>query len=409
MAERISIDNLSPGMVILQVTEQNGPVKIRKSGLVTSSAMVQGLAEMGVLEVEIDPEQTVEIAPEPQKRTQTQALLRGQYDKGANFDHALSEQFNRSLFLPTVQGLPSMWKVYGKQAAMVSVLLIGGFGLGFTAATFDTWFAALSSKGPVEVVNTSPVTEPTNTETGQDDVAQANPQPSPANNAIAPNANGNAPQLANNNTVQNQPVGVNNVSPDQFAVQQPVAQQPAPQQQYPQQQYAQQQYPQQQYPQQQYPQQQYAQEQYPQQQYPQQQYTQQPVQQPALQPLQTQDQASNTSQISPDLLARFNAAIEELDNRDPEDFEPETKVNVHNDIQRVDQLPARLLTRLPSMIFSTHMYASNKSDRWVRVNGQELGEGDWIADEVQLVAIEPQRVVLSFQGELFTMSALTDW
>ena len=381
MAERISIDNLSPGMVILQVTEQNGPVKIRKSGLVTSSAMVQGLAEMGVLEVEIDPEQTVEIAPEPQKRTQTQALLRGQYDKGANFDHALSEQFNRSLFLPTVQGLPSMWKVYGKQAAMVSVLLIGGFGIGFTAATFDTWFAALSSKGPVEVVNTSPVTEPTNTETGQDEVAQANPQPSPANNAIAPNANGNAPQLANNNTVQNQPVGVNNVSPDQFAVQQPVAQQPAPQQQYPQQQYAQQQYPQQQYPQ----------------------------QQPALQPLQTQDQASNTSQISPDLLARFNAAIEELDNRDPEDFEPETKVNVHNDIQRVDQLPARLLTRLPSMIFSTHMYASNKSDRWVRVNGQELGEGDWIADEVQLVAIEPQRVVLSFQGELFTMSALTDW
>ena len=56
MSNIVAIENLVPGMVIVQITKQNGPVKIRKSGLVTSDAMVQGLSEMGVQEVEIDPE-----------------------------------------------------------------------------------------------------------------------------------------------------------------------------------------------------------------------------------------------------------------------------------------------------------------------------------------------------------------
>lgn len=92
MSNVVTIKNLTPGMVITQITKQNGPVKIRKSGLVTSDAMVHGLAEMGVQELEIDPDQTVEIAPVTQHRTQTQALLRGEHDTKANFDSSLSEQ-----------------------------------------------------------------------------------------------------------------------------------------------------------------------------------------------------------------------------------------------------------------------------------------------------------------------------
>lgn len=126
MSNLVAIAQLKPGMVILSITQQNGPVKIRKSGLVTSDAMVQGLMEMGVQEVEIDPEQTVEIAPTTQHRTQTQALLRGDRDTNAQIDNTLSEQFNRSLFLPTVQGLPSVWKRYGKDAAVYAVLIVGG-------------------------------------------------------------------------------------------------------------------------------------------------------------------------------------------------------------------------------------------------------------------------------------------
>jgi general secretion pathway protein B len=114
--------------------------------------------------------------------------------------------------------------------------------------------------------------------------------------------------------------------------------------------------------------------------------------------------------VSPELLARFNKAVEALDEKaESAPLENETRVTVRDDIPRVDQLPVRLLTRLPSMNFSAHMYASRPADRWVRVNGRQMGEGDWIADKVQIINIEAQRVVLSFEDELFTMAALTDW
>ena len=149
MSNIVAIENLQPGMVIVQITKQNGPVKIRKSGLVSSDAMVQGLSEMGVQELEIDPEQTVEVAPptptSTHHRTQTQALLRGQHDTSARFDKSLNDQFNRSLFLPTVEGLPSSFSLYAKQAFVFAVVIMGGLALGFTAATKNNWWPALAS------------------------------------------------------------------------------------------------------------------------------------------------------------------------------------------------------------------------------------------------------------------------
>ena len=119
---------------------------------------------------------------------------------------------------------------------------------------------------------------------------------------------------------------------------------------------------------------------------------------------------SGKIEVSPELMARFNAAVEALDDKTSSaNAEPETKVTVRDDTLRVDQLPVRLLTRLPTMNFSAHMYASNPRDRWVRVNGRQLSEGDWIADKVQIINIEAQRVVLAFEDEIFTMAALTDW
>ena len=47
------------------------------------------------------------------------------------------------------------------------------------------------------------------------------------------------------------------------------------------------------------------------------------------------------------------------------------------------------------MAFSAHMYSSERPERWVRVNGRRLVEGDFIAENLQLVNIEPQKVILS--------------
>ena len=433
MSNIVAIENLMPGMVIVQITKQNGPVKIRKSGLVTSDAMVQGLSEMGVQEVEIDPEQTVEIAPTVHHRTQTQALLRGEHDTTAKFDKSLNEQFNRSLFLPTVEGLPSAWKLYTKQVALFAVVILGGLCIGFSAATAKRWWPMLTAPASVPVADsessvsqveasggasalttTQSSNEAPGTSSNKSEQVSSNIQGSgqsaglneTANTAVNANvSNGVAAQQGTqaNAMVNNQSVGnlaatqntdlgavpntnpITNTNPNTTGTQN--------------------------------------------------RYNNDVSQRSGVEPRNGYERNSSTDSrqieasggyegkvlneaasqsdvtVSPELMARFNAAVEALDSNAQNNAPPDeqTRVTIKDELPRVDQLPVRLLTRLPTMNFSAHMYASRPSDRWVRVNGRQIGEGDWIADRVQIVNIEAQRVVLSFENELFTMAALTDW
>ncbi|MEW9799337.1 general secretion pathway protein GspB [Alteromonas sp. CYL-A6] len=356
MSERIGIEQVKPGMVIIQITRQNGPVKIRKSGLVSSEAMVQGLAEMGVQEVEVDPEQTVEIATPVTHRTQTQALLRGQHDTTARVDHTLSDQFNRSLFLPTVQSLPSVWKLYLRQSLVFALIILGGLSIGFTAATYSLWWPKAAGPQTAGSSTESTVT-PVAVQSSAAAPSEALQKPQPDN--AAGMLSGETQSVVQAGQAQG---SQDKATPEPAAT--TVAQQSASDA--------------------------------------------APNADDVEGRILNQPQDSDVK-VSADLLARFNKAVEALDNeaQDGESMEP--KVTVHDNLPRVDQLPVRLLTRLPTMNFSAHMYASKKRDRWVRVNGKQLGEGDWIDDRVQIVSIEPQLVVLGFEEELFTMAALTDW
>ncbi|CAD5287215.1 General secretion pathway protein B [Alteromonas sp. 38] len=418
MSNILSISDLKPGMVIVRITQQNGPVKIRKSGLVSSDAMVEGLAEMGVQEIEIDPDQTVEIAPATTAgsghRTQTQALLRGQHDTSAKFDKTLSDQFNRSLFLPTVQGLPSMWKVYGKELATYSTIVAGGFCLGFLVATRGEWWPAVTAS-VVETIQPETSTTAATSELGSEALKQAPTQELAQTSSqltaqvsgqgsvqgaeqtaapidtplMVPNASEQVSTTSGNppsEGIASQEVGSDDISQASRANNSPNSQS-----------------------------------------LPSQNSTGNQaltenrsdaddtfdlaVAEEEGRVLNSQgNQDDNKIEVSPELLARFNQAVAALDTQaENNDFEPETKVTVRDNIQRVDQLPVRLLTRLPSMNFSAHMYASRPDDRWVRVNGKQMSEGDWIDDKVQIVNIEAQQVVLGFEEELFTMAALTDW
>ena len=110
-----------------------------------------------------------------------------------------------------------------------------------------------------------------------------------------------------------------------------------------------------------------------------------------------------------ELLRRAKEAANEIDMRpDTQSAEP-FKVTDLNDLKRIDQLSPAIQIQLPAMSFSAHMYASNETDRWVRVNGKRIREGDFIATDLQLMKIDPETVVLSFRGQEFTMNALTDW
>jgi type II secretory pathway predicted ATPase ExeA len=109
--------------------------------------------------------------------------------------------------------------------------------------------------------------------------------------------------------------------------------------------------------------------------------------------------------VSDALLASFQSAIEET-KQDEQTIEKPVVEN--SDLIPLTQMPVWVQDGVPSIAFEMHIYASD-GQGWVRVNGRDRYEGDYIGRELLLNEILPQKVVLSFRGEKFTMGALTSW
>ncbi|MEP2651114.1 MAG: general secretion pathway protein GspB [Paraglaciecola sp.] len=340
MGKIINIQALTPGMVIIRVTQQNGPVRIRKTGLVSSQAMVQGLIEMGIQEVEIDPEQTVEVEPIQANKSATQKMLESNHVTNTRIDDGLSDQFHRSLFLPSVQDIPSAWLFYTKRYGLAVLIAIGGFGLGWAGSHYE---------GVKQVFVSAPVIEPNldqaMTDEASSQVNEAGDMLS-SEEVVKTNDVTTPQSLTNQNTVAQLPQDDSDKIP--FTVDTASESDP----------------------------------------------------EPKTIPLEELP-------ISADLLAKFREAVSEVGD---EPAEATVQNNSEDsDVSRIDQLPVWVLTELPNMSFSAHMYASDDAERWVRVNGARMVEGDMIESTVEIISISPQRVVLSYQGHEFSMDALTDW
>jgi len=112
-----------------------------------------------------------------------------------------------------------------------------------------------------------------------------------------------------------------------------------------------------------------------------------------------------TDGVSDELLASFQSAIEQTKQSD----EQQTNVTADNsELFPLSQMPTWVQNGVPSLAFEMHIYASD-GQGWVRVNGRDRYEGDYIARELLLNEIRPQQVILSFRGEKFTMAALSSW
>ena len=109
--------------------------------------------------------------------------------------------------------------------------------------------------------------------------------------------------------------------------------------------------------------------------------------------------------VSDALLASFQSAIEETKAMDA--AKENTAID-NSELIPLTQMPTWVQDGVPSLAFEMHIYASD-GQGWVRVNGRDRYEGDYIARELLLNEILPQQVILSFRGEKFTMSALSSW
>jgi len=132
-------------------------------------------------------------------------------------------------------------------------------------------------------------------------------------------------------------------------------------------------------------------------------------------------QLTDVEGVSSDLLARFQAAIDETEvenspNSQISNSHLQDSRNSYNSLQisnnqavkPLNQMSKQIQNALPSLNFEQHIYASD-GQGWVNVNGRDRYEGDYIGNNLLVEKILPQQVILSFKGESFSLPALTNW
>ena len=112
--------------------------------------------------------------------------------------------------------------------------------------------------------------------------------------------------------------------------------------------------------------------------------------------------------VSDDLLARFQAAMDETQEKPVSPQQDEINNRIDGDIKPLTQMPAWVQKGVPNLQVEQHIYASN-GQGWVKVNGRDRYQGDMITPELQLSKILPQQIILIYRGEKFSLPALTNW
>ncbi len=371
MLKVFNVKDLQPGMLVSEVVSQHGPVKIRKIGMIRSPEMIKGLTEMGVTEVEVDLSQSLglqdtddlEIPEEPKakvaKLTPTQQLLQNER-QSAKTSGDVGQQYNRSLFMPSMDTLPSSWNLYGKNIAVLLLLIVGGACVGWNIASIPHWLSLSESKEYV-VIDYQPINaamQRKENTADNNDASKNELSNSASTEQAVNNAKSGTPEETAQTAMQTseQPL-VLGYQPTEEAGQEILDR---------------------------------------------------VIESENETILNEPEEAQTDARISAALLNKINKAIADLDNDTNTEPSNQPATN-YDDLPRIDQLSIAIQTQIPAMAFSAHMYSSNRDGRWVRVNGRRLVEGDFIAEGLQLVNIEPQKVILSFKDEVFTMNALSDW
>ncbi|MDP2560736.1 general secretion pathway protein GspB [Psychrobium sp. 1_MG-2023] len=105
---------------------------------------------------------------------------------------------------------------------------------------------------------------------------------------------------------------------------------------------------------------------------------------------------------SSQLAQRFSKVLAEMEQ---DSQQPKAKLHA----QPLAQYPQWYQNLVPELEFSSHIYASDINERWVRVNNQVVKQGELINASMRLIAIEPQQVVIEMQQRQFTLPALSSW
>ncbi|WP_022940208.1 general secretion pathway protein GspB [Psychromonas hadalis] len=124
-----------------------------------------------------------------------------------------------------------------------------------------------------------------------------------------------------------------------------------------------------------------------------------------------QQQTVNYGETSSDLKKRFELALLlsdiEKDDEIEDDFTHEEDINDGSDIHDMSN---NFQDKVPLIRYDSHMYSSVVADRWIRINGETLKEGEFDeTGQLELIEVQPQRSVFRLGRQSFTLESLVDW
>lgn len=85
------------------------------------------------------------------------------------------------------------------------------------------------------------------------------------------------------------------------------------------------------------------------------------------------------------------------------------KIDAGSSLPLLSELSLAQIYWVPDMEYQMHIYASNPSERWVRINGQTLNEGDQLTPELTLLEIRQEQIIWQGKDRRFAHDALTDF
>lgn len=112
------------------------------------------------------------------------------------------------------------------------------------------------------------------------------------------------------------------------------------------------------------------------------------------------------NEVSDSLKKAFAQAVQDVDQQRSSQVTHSTKNSSYAD--PIELLPESIQNAIPTLKYQAHIYASEPSKRWIKLNGRELYEGDNIG-VLSLIEITPEQSLLSYDGYEFTLKALQDW
>jgi general secretion pathway protein B len=126
----------------------------------------------------------------------------------------------------------------------------------------------------------------------------------------------------------------------------------------------------------------------------------------AAKPVETTPVEAKPAEVSAELRDKFASALKATEQVTSPATGSRQQAAPATDIK---SLPPQIQRQIPPLRFEAHVYATTASQRWVKVNGKTLQEGQWVTADIRIREITAQYVLLEMGSELFSVPALSSW